>query len=505
MTLGGGRPREDSLRQRTLKGFVVTLGGAGTQGLLQVLVVSILARLLSPEDFGVVGAALTVVGLSSILSQLGVGPALVQRRTLEEDHVRAGFTLSLTLGAFLMGVVWLTAPALERFLGLTDFVPVLRVLSLVFLIQSLSTTSQALLQRELRFGVLAVAHIASYLIGFGAVGVVLAAQGAGVWALVAANLVQATVRALVVLATRRHAWRPTLKRSATRDLLLFGVGMSLGKVLNYVATQADNLVVAKVLGAGPLGIYGRAYQLVVAPATLFGSVTNKVLFPALAQVQNDPRRLTLGYLSAVSIVATVTLPLSALMWLFAPEIVALWLGPQWVAVVAPLRILSVAILFRTSYKLSDSVVRAAGAVYRRAWRQGVYAGLVIGGSILGARSGVAGVAAAVLVAVVANFLMMAHLALHESGGRTRDFVASHVPGLLLAAVALSVAWASAYGLHALGAGAYLAAGLACLAATACCLFLVLALPRRFAGSGMIIMMSTARSFRNPGSSKASRG
>jgi PST family polysaccharide transporter len=193
------------------------------------------------------------------------------------------------------------------------------------------------------------------------------------------------------------------------------------------------------------------------------------------------------------------------MWLFAPEIVDLWLGPQWVATVAPLRILSIAILFRTSYKLSDSVVRATGAVYRRAWRQGVYAGLVIGGSILGAQNGVAGVAAAVLVAVIANFVMMAHLALGESGGRTRDFVASHIPGLRLAVVALSVAWASAYGLHALGSGAYLAAALACLAATACCVVLVLALPRHFAGSGMIIMMNTARSFRNPVSSKASRG
>jgi O-antigen/teichoic acid export membrane protein len=500
-------PAEPPLSHRALKGFLITLSGTGMQGIAQILIVGILGRLLTPEDFGVVGAGMAFVGFSTILSQMGVGPALVQREELRDEHIATGFNLSVTMGLAFMAALWFAAPGLERFLRLDGFVPVLRGLSLVFVIRSLSLTSQALLQRELRFDVLAASQLVSYLAGFLGVGVTLAMRGAGVWALVWATLVQAATQTVILLVVRRHPVRPGMNGAAARDLLNFGVGMSLGKVLNYLATQADNFVVARLLGAGALGVYGRAYQLVVAPATLFGGVANKVLFPALAQVQNEPRRLARGYLTGVSLVATLTMPLSALIWMFAPEIIGAWLGPQWVEAVAPLRVLAVGILFRTSYKLSDSLVRATGAVYRRAWRQAVYAGLVIGGAIVGARWGVPGVAAGVLLAVAVNFGFMAELALKEASASRLAFLSLHLPGALLALAALGTARGVTLVIGPSIGNAYALALVASLFATGVCLALVAWSPARFAGPGPVLVAETLRGLirgRGRGDGAASR-
>jgi hypothetical protein len=160
---------------------------------------------------------------------------------------------------------------------------------------------------------------------------------------------------------------------------------------NCVALRADQLVVGRWLGAEALGIYGRAYCFVGMPANLFGTVVDRVIFPAMAVVQ-DRQKLAEAYSRAVGLVALTTIPLSAVLFALAPEIVRILLGPHWDSVVTPFRILVTVLIFRTSYKMSDSLARATGAVYRRAWRQWLYAGAVFLGAWLGQFWGTAGVA-----------------------------------------------------------------------------------------------------------------
>jgi PST family polysaccharide transporter len=423
----------------TLKGVFWMALSAGVQALLQLLVLLILARILTPKDFGVVAAALVVVGFSLIFSQLGVGPALVQRSVLEEKHIRTGFTLSLLFGVVLTGLIWILAPAIALFFRIETLTSVVQVMSFVFLFQAIATVGEALLQRELRFRSLAIIEMLA-LGGFGVVGITLALLELGVWALVAAHLVQALLKAALILKVQSHPKRPLLDREAVRDLMVFGGGFTIARVGNYLSGQADNLVVGRFLGAEALGLYSRAYYLMSVPASLFGQVLDRVLFPAMAKVQHDRRRLGLAFKRGIAVTALAILPLSVALLLLAPELIWVLLGPKWGEAIPPFQILVAGMLFRASYKLSDSLARATGAVYRRAWRQILFAILVAVGAYLGQKWGLAGVALGVVLAITVNFMLMAQLSLRLADLTWGSFWAVHMPALRLALVLGMVIW-----------------------------------------------------------------
>jgi PST family polysaccharide transporter len=425
-----GAPR--GLTKRALGGMLWTFSGTGVQAVVQLLVIMALGRLLTPGDFGLMGAAAVIIALSQIVSQVGVGPAIVQRRELDRKHVRVAFTISGVLG-FVLGVgVWLSAPALAAFYRIPAVEPVLRSMALLFPIDGLNTVGESLLTRQLRFRLYVALDVGSYVLGYACVGVALAWQGYGVWALVAANLSQVTLRTIGMYVATRHPVRPSLDLRASRDLLSFGFGHSLAQIGTVLSQQGDNLVVGRWLGPTALGIYGRAYSLMVMPATVFGRIVNRVLFPVMAQVQDEPDRLAGAYERALAIVALVSLPVSAFLWVVAPEFIPLLLGPKWTGAVLPFRLFSFSLLFRMSSKISDACTKAAGAVYARALLQGVYAALVVLGALAGQRWGIGGVAVAVSIAMGINWLSMASLSRSVTGLSWLRFARAHAPGALLA-------------------------------------------------------------------------
>lgn len=420
------------LTGRALSGLLWTFSGTGVQAVAQLLVLMALGRLVTPAEFGIMGAATVVIALSQVVSQIGVGPAIVQRRELEPVHVRVAVTLSATLGVLLGVIVWLGAPAIAAFYRMPAMEPVLRVVALLFPLDGLSTVSRSLLTRELRFRLFVALELIAYIVGYACVGVFLAWQGYGVWALAIASVSQATLTTLALYLATRHPIRPSFNLRASRELLSFGFGHSLAQIGVVLSQQGDNLVVGRWLGPAALGIYGRAYTLMVMPATAFGRIVNRVLFPVMAKVQDDPARLGAAYERAVAIVALVSLPVSAFLWVVAPEFIPLVLGPAWTGVVQPFRLFSISLLFRMSSRISDALTKAAGAVYGRALRQGIYAALVFGGAIVGQRWGVGGVAVAVSIAMGLNFLSMAALARSVTGLSWSRFARAHAPGALLA-------------------------------------------------------------------------
>jgi O-antigen/teichoic acid export membrane protein len=420
------------LTERVLAGVLWTSLAMGAQSVVQLLALVVLARLLSPSEFGVFGAVMVVIGFGTIFSQLGVGPAIVQRPVLEERHIRTGFTLSLLFSVAVIGVVWIGAPAIASFFHTPELEPVTRAACLVFACQGISTVAEAMAQRELRFRWLAGNDACALAAGFIGVGPVLAWSGFGVWALVGAYLTQYLVRAVILLAGQPHPKRPLLEVRAARELFYFGGGFTLARIGNYLAGHGDNLIVGRFLGVQALGLYTHAYQLMTAPATVVGLVLDRVLFPAMALVQLEPVRLARAYRSGVAVCALLILPASTILVILAPEIVLLLLGPAWMGVVEPFRILAVGMLFRSSYKLSDSVARATGAVYNRAWRQAAFALAIVGGSVIGQFWGLRGVALGVLAAIAINFFVMAQLSLRLTKMRWAEFGAAHVPALALA-------------------------------------------------------------------------
>lgn len=478
---------------QTMSGLLWTAWGKGGHAVLQVVVVVVLARLLQPTDFGVVSAALVVIGFSAIFSEIGLGPALVQRPQLETRHLQAAFSTSFLFGLVLASIISFGAPLAADFLRIPQVAPVLRALAWLFPLNSLAVVPEALMRRQLRFRWLANLEVLSYGAGYGLVGTTLAMLGFGVWALVAGNFAQSVLRLTVLLiAQRPPRLRVLPERRALWDLMYFGSGHTAARVAHYWALQGDNLVVGRWLGPAALGLYGRAYTLMATPAALFGEILDNVLFPVMALVQGEQRRLALAYRRGVALIALIILPASVLLCAMAPEIIRVVLGPGWTGATTALQILGAGMLFRTSHKMSDSIARATGAVYRRAWRQGVYACLVIAGAWVGQHWGISGVAFAVLVALAVNFGLMAQLGLRLSGLGWRSFWSAHLPALNLAVASGSVAWAVAASLRRYGLPAPSVLG-ATLAVTLCWMLILLrGAPRLFLGQEGLWMLTALR-------------
>jgi O-antigen/teichoic acid export membrane protein len=431
------------LTGRTINGLVWTMGGKGLNAVLQLVVLGVLARALQPAEFGLVGTAMIVIAFSTVFSRLGIGPAIIQRRDIEPRHLATGFAASIALGLLTSLLVWLIAPEAARFFRMPELTSIIRVLAALFPINALAVVPSAMLQRELRFRWLANVDVASYTIGYGLVGVTLALAGWGVWALVAGQFAQAAVESGVLLALRPPVLDQAPRWTSLRDLLYFGSGHTVGRIGNYLAHELDNVVVGRWLGADALGLYGRAYSLMAAPANLLADAIDIASFPELSRMQADQTSLRAAYRQALALVAIVVLPASIVMLVLAPEVVRILMGERWMRLVPIFQIFAIGMVLRTSYKLSDAVAHASGAVYRRAWRQAVYAALVFVGSLVGQQWGPTGAAAGVLIALTANFVLMVHLCMRLTALSMRALMRSQLPALITGGVLGGAVWVAA--------------------------------------------------------------
>ncbi len=424
------------LRQKTRSGFLWAFAGAGAQNILQFVVLLVLARYLSADEFGVVNLSLIIVGFSALFSNMGAGPAIVQRYTLTSGHIKAAFIVSSVLGAAIGAVLWGLSDVLAHFFRMEELRSVVQIFALIFPLGGLTVVPEALLQREMRFKYLSALQVASYAAGYGVAGIGLAILDFGIWSLVGAHLVQTAIRTIGLwsayppLRLLRQPGR--IGKRTVFELLRFGGGASLDQLGNYAALQGDNVLIGRWLGADALGIYGRAYQLAVLPATLLGQVLDKVLFSSMSKVQQDMAAFRASYVRNLAYVNEFVVPLTVYCIAFAPNIIEWVLGGAWSAAVRPFQILCLGMMFRTGYKVSNSAALALGLVYQRALRQWIYVALVIAGTLAGLRWGLPGAAFGVLAAIAIHYWNMMALCRRGLGLGWRELIRLHYPALAAA-------------------------------------------------------------------------
>jgi O-antigen/teichoic acid export membrane protein len=427
---------KESLSAKTLKNLFYMSLGTGSQFILQFILLIVLSRLLSPKEFGIINAGLVIISFISIISLLGVGPAIIQREKLTESHIKTGFALSLWLNILLAVVVFLSSFSISRFFGIEELGIILRWMTIIFIFQGTSTVAESLMARNLNIKLLAKVQFLTYFL-YGLTGIILALKGYGVWSLVIANIVQFGTKSLILIIVQPHKKGITFNINAAKDLIYFGGGVSIAKIFNHIALQGDNFVVGKFIGPVGLGLYSRAYQLMTVPVSLFGKVLDMVLFPSLSKVQNDNKKLTKVYKQGISLISLVALPFSVILIFYSTEIVSILFGTKWIDIVQPFSILAAGILFRASYKISDALIQAKGAIYQRAIRQIIYAAIILLGTWLGHFWGIVGVALGVLFALFVNYIMMAQLSIRLLNMKWQDFIKPQLPGIILGALTLS--------------------------------------------------------------------
>jgi PST family polysaccharide transporter len=414
---------------------------------LQLAVSVILARLLSPADFGLLSAALVVVYFASMFSTLGFGSALIQRQELTPRHVNTGFITNLIFTVLMGGIVFIGAPLLANFYRLPELTPILRVLSLLFPIRGFVGLSDALIKRSEKFRRLAGINIISFLVGYGFVGIILALLDFGVWALVVATLAQAILNSLLLFLSVPHSLRLQFDLPAFKELWRFGGGLTVANFVNYLARQGDNFVVGRWLGAEALGYYGKAFSLMLLPTSQFTSVIDQVLFPTLSKVQNETKKLTLTYEYGISSIALILMPLSVISFVLAPELIRVVYGANWSPAIRPFQILCLGMFFRSAYKICASIILACGQVYSFTIIQTVYALLIVIGAIIGRNWGIEGVALSTSFGIFVNYILLTRSSLTITGLNWRKFLALHIPGTILSIIVFLIVYLTASSLR----------------------------------------------------------
>jgi PST family polysaccharide transporter len=408
-------------------------------GLVQLGALAFLARLLSPADYGLMGVAGVFTALGGFLGQFGIGVALVQRAELSERDIRAGFTLAMGLALAMALLTVAAAPLIAALFRSPELVPVLRVLSLMFPIANLGYVAESLLDRALAWRRNMWVNVVSTVAGNAAVACGLAALGFGVWALVLSRLTESLFRTVLLLRWQPHPKRPLFDGHEVWSLLRFGRGLTTARLFNYGASQADYLIVGRVLGVTPLGYYTRAFRLMLIPINYFAAVVTRVLFPTMARLQQEPAKLAAAYLTGGAMVGAVSGPVSALMVVLAPELVSVVLGPGWGPAVVPFQVLAAALALRSGFTMAYCLDGALGDMGKRIVRDGVYAAAVAIGCLAAVRWGLTAVAAAVSVAVAIHYVLGAAMSRRLLGFGWGEYWHSQWPGLLLALLTALVA------------------------------------------------------------------
>jgi lipopolysaccharide exporter len=351
--------RDDgTVAQRTARSGMWMLLSYGMSRFLAIVRSIILARLLLPADFGVVGMALVAASFISIWTEIGIAPALIHRQETDPDAYHTAWLISAGRGFLLCAVMYLSAGLIALFFKTPELAPIVRVMSITFIGYGLVSIGQVTLRRDLEFRKLAYVELGSEVLSLiAAVAAALALRSA--WALVVAVLVK--VFAALVGSYLVYPYRPRWRyvKKAANEIVGYGRYILGSSVVNYLLTQGDNLTVGRMLGATELGYYGMGYNLANLPSTSITGVIGQVAFPAYAKLQHDAQALLRAYLSILKVTAALAVPAMSGIVVLAPDLVRVLYGPKWIPAIVPLMIMCIAGLERS---LTASVAPLLNAI-----------------------------------------------------------------------------------------------------------------------------------------------
>jgi len=380
-----------SIKEKTLQGL--TWNSISQVGKLvsQLIITAILARLLAPGDFGLIGMATVFTGFASIFNNMGLSGALIQKQDIDEDHLSSVFWFQVCVGWVLMVVMMLASSGIARFYRVPRLQPMLMVMSVNFVLSSFIVVQQSILTKNLDFKKLAVRDVYAVIIA-GIVAIVTAYAGCGAWSLVYQMLVFTAING--ILLWNLSPWRPRAKfsRKAIKEIFPFSAHLTGADILYYFSRNIDYLLIGRFLGAEPLGYYTLAYKIMLVPIQNISWVITKVLFPVFSKIQNDLEKIRRVYLKTVKAIALVTFPMMFVIIGIAPELITVLFGVRWQPSVFPIQVLSLCGAIQAIVSLNSSVNLARGKANIQLYMIALSTLLSSAAIVIGLRWGIRGVA-----------------------------------------------------------------------------------------------------------------
>lgn len=436
-------PPGDAMKRRAVRGAIATSTSQGVKLLVQFGSVIILARLLDPRDFGIFAMVTPIIGFATLFQDFGLTQAMVTARNLSQGQAATMFRINLALSISVACLLALTAPLIGLFYGENAVIGIAMAMAFQIVLAGCTASHLALLSRAMQFHKLAALDICATLSGFAAA-LTVAILAPSPWALAAQTLTAAAV--MLIGAWIVTGWRP-IGRAApgeVKPMLRFGGGMTSFNLTNYLSRNADNVLIGWAHGAVQLGLYDRAYKLLLFPLTQVNAPISNVMVPILSRLRDEPERYRSAYIRTLQQMLLVTVPGVAFLVATADRLIPTLMGANWAPAVPIFMWLGLAAIHQT-------VSNTFGWLFVSQQRTGEYArfGLFsavtcIGAFVVGLPWGAEGVAAAYGISGIVIRLPAIILVVGRSGPvRGGDIVRLFSPYLLATGIA-AAAWAAAH-------------------------------------------------------------
>lgn len=394
---------KENLKEQTVRGGVATLGSQSFLFVFGMVSTAVLARLLTPDDHGLIFMVMPIVGFIYLFKDLGLSQATIQKADITHRQISMLFWVNLTFSSMMMVITALAAPFIARFFSRPQLTMVTIALAFGFFMGGLTVQHQALLRRQMRFHILAAIDVTAAIFGLAA-GIVSALYGLKYWALVIKILVTAAVTEAGVWIV--CGWRPSLPRlgSGAFSMIRFGANITGFNLLNYCSDNIANVLIGKFGGAQPVALFGKAKQLTLIPIQQINFPISNVAISSLSRLADDPEAYRRAYLRILEKIAMMTMPGVAALIATADWVVMAMLGPQWTAVTQLFILLGISVLFKPVSNTMGWLFISQGRT-RHMFKWGIIDGIITISSICaGLPWGVTGVTAS--FAIVSVLLRM---------------------------------------------------------------------------------------------------
>lgn len=331
------------LKSRAISGGVVTVLAQFLRFGLYMATAVVLARMLTPADFGLVAMVNALTSFLRMFRDAGLSTATIQKQEITHSQVSNLFWINVSITSALTFLLMAVAPGVAWFYGDSRVTAITIILALTFVLSGLTVQHIAILTRQMRFRAIALIDIGGIVAGLAA-GIIMARSGWGYWSLVGSQLAISITE--VALTWSISPWRPGLPtaKSGTRAMLNFGASLTVSNFMRRVAQGADQLLIGRFFGAEPLGLYTRALALLMRPLDQFITPFDTIFIPMLSRLQQQPERYRQAFLQAFGTIALFSFPMAAVLLALSEPIVLALLGVRWAAVVPIFAALSLAAL-----------------------------------------------------------------------------------------------------------------------------------------------------------------
>lgn len=425
-------PPDHELAHRVSHSAAISFAGVALRSVITIGSTAVLARLLTPADFGLLTMASLVTEFAALFSSFGVGAILIQMRRSSRLAYDTAFWFALALGVVLMAAVWVFSFFASYFFDDPQVGSIVRVLAVLFLLEELTVVHSAILQRMLKFKLEVAIQMGQLLLRV-SVTILFAWLGWGVWSLVLGSLVARVAQAAVMWALVPFRPRLRFHRAFVAARLRTGFSYLGTSVLGYLNNNLDYLVVGRRFGAVELGYYQAAYSLSDELRNRLSLPLQRVLFPAYSLVQDDLGRFQRGVTTSLRLLACIVFPLGAGMAATATEIVTVLYGWQWLAAIPLLQVLAINGALRAVFSMCGSIYYARDRADLALLMTAITVPLTAAALWIGSRFGLQGVAWAMLGMVIFS-LVTAGFALRLIGLGLRDLARAIGPAAIAAAL-----------------------------------------------------------------------